>query len=164
MYKIRLSHRGETHVFKPGEIYSRRTLHQQYGGQPHNRICTPAEQDMILLFANHHDSQNGNGPYTSGWTKFGVFRFIGEGRYGHMAFTRGNRALRDHLTYNKRLHVFVRTGRETPDRVRYEGEFVYRGHFYKEGHDVRNNMRRMIVFVLKPRNVVPASSVPAAER
>jgi hypothetical protein len=41
--------------------------------------------------------------------------------------------------------------------VRYEGEFVYRGHFYKEAHDQQNNLRRVIVFVLKP--LPEASSV-----
>lgn len=138
-------------MFKVGEVYSRAALHNQYGGQPHTRISTPAHTDMILLFANHTFSRNGNGPYTSGWTRYGVFRFVGEGRFGHMAFTRGNRALRDHVDAGKSVHLFVRVDAKTPDRVRYEGEFVYRGHFYKEGEDQRNNLRRMIVFVLKPQ-------------
>lgn len=144
-------------MFTVGEVYSRAALHEQYGGQPHNRISTPADAEMILLFANHQFSRNGNGAYTSGWTRYGVFRFVGEGRYGHMSFTRGNRALRDHSRTGKQVHLFVRVDAQTPDRVRYEGEFVYRGHFYKEAHDQQNNLRRVIVFVLKP--LPEASSV-----
>ncbi len=148
-------------MFNVGEVYSRAKLHATYGGQPHTRISTPAGHNMILLFANHSVTQNGTagGHYSSGWTQYGVFRFVGEGRYGHMSFTRGNRALRDHLNSGKQIHLFIRFGQGPPDAVRYEGEFIYRGHFYKEGLDERRDVRRMIVFALKPRYTqrVPAS-------
>lgn len=135
-------------VFTQGQVYRRAALHEQYGGQPHNRISTPAAHDMIFLFANDvMDRQD----YFSGWTNYGVFRFIGEGRYGHMSFTRGNRALRYHQRQGKTIHVFSRLDAiHQRDKVRYEGEFFYRGHFYKEGYDLSDTIRRMIVFVLKP--------------
>lgn len=137
-------------MFELGGVYSRSALHQQFGGQPHSRISTPAGQDVILVFANHRGSVSNAGIYTSGWTKYGIFRFIGEGRFGHMSFTRGNRALRNHRHSGKRVHLFVRLSSTQPSEVRYEGEFVYQGHFYKEGYDERNHIRRMIVFILKP--------------
>ncbi len=152
-------------MFNVGEVYSRVKLHATYGGQPHTRISTPAEHDLILLFASHSvlHNPNSNGYYTSGWTQYGIFRFVGEGRYGHMSFTRGNRALRDHLNSGKQIHLFTRSDSQPSDRVQYEGEFVYRGHFYKEGLDQRRDLRRMIVFVLKPRHAhlvqQPATSV-----
>lgn len=141
-------------MFIVGEVYSRSHLHSRFGGQLRNRISTPAGQNIILLFANHRYTRDGHNGYTSGWTRYGVFRFLGEGRYGHMAFTRGNRALRDHLRTGKRVHLFVRSADGDHDLVHYEGEFVYRGHFYKEGQDQRSDTRRMIVFALKPRHAL----------
>jgi len=35
-----------------GDIYSRADLHAVYGGQLYTRISTPAEHDLILLFAD----------------------------------------------------------------------------------------------------------------
>lgn len=136
-------------VLKIGEVYSRNDLHLWFGGQSRARISTPASQDMILLFttngsAHHQDD------FPSGWTSYGVFRFVGEGRKGHMAFTRGNRALREHAQRGKQVHLFVRVSADDADTVRYEGEVAYRGHFYKEGKDENGSTRRMIVFVLKP--------------
>jgi 5-methylcytosine-specific restriction protein A len=134
-------------MFRVGEVYNRIDLHHQYGGQPRSRISTPADHPFIFLFA---DEPIGERQYLSGWTNYGIFRFVGEGRYGHMAFTRGNRALRHHLRENKRVHLFLRVTPHDYTRVRYEGEVQYSAHFYKEGQDLHNEARRMIVFLLKP--------------
>lgn len=140
-------------MFNLGEVYSRTALHKVYGGQLHTRISTPAEYNMIFLFAwdnlEHNRSREGEA-YLSGWTSYGIFRFVGEGRYGHMVFARGNRALRHHERTGKTVHLFVRLAEDDLDQVRYEGQFAYSGHFYKEGLDARHHLRRMIVFVLKP--------------
>lgn len=136
-------------VLKIGEVYSRNELHLWFGGQSRSRISTPANHDIIMLFTANGSARR-NGDYPSGWTSYGVFRFVGEGRRGHMAFTRGNRALREHTQRGKQVHLFVRVYPDNGDAVRYEGEFTYRGHFYKEGKDQHGDTRRMIVFVLKP--------------
>lgn len=141
---------GFSNVFTQGQVYRRPQLHELYGGQPHNRISTPAAHDLIFLFANDQVDRN---DFFSGWTSYGIYRFIGEGRYGHMSFTRGNRALRYHERQGKALHIFTRLEADNGGSgVRYEGQFHYRGHFYKEGYDLNNEIRRMIVFVLKPLN------------
>jgi 5-methylcytosine-specific restriction enzyme A len=133
-------------VFTVGAVYSRQSLHKQYGGQLYRRISTPAHHPVIFLFA---DDPVGEAHYLSGWTSYGVFRFIGEGRYGHMTFTRGNRALRYHQTNGKGLHLFLRQTPTDPDTVCYQGQMRYSAHFYKEGNDLNHHSRRMIVFLLK---------------
>ena len=134
-------------MFEPGEIYDKAAFYTQFGVKPHHRISISADHDMILLFADDLSQQY---PYMSGWTCYGIFRFIGEGHSGHMAFTHGNQALRNHRKSGKAVHLFVRADANHPNKIRYEGEVMYRGHFYKEGYDHRNHVRRMIVFVLKP--------------
>ncbi|MFZ4816169.1 MAG: hypothetical protein ACOYL5_16670 [Phototrophicaceae bacterium] len=134
-------------MFEVGQLYNRTELHQYHGGQRHSRISTPAKQAAIFAFATPDDP---NSEYRCGWTSYGVFRFIGEGRVGHMSFARGNLALRQHTQAGKVIHLFTRPNHATPDWVRYEGRFAYSSHFYKEGGDIHNNMRRMIVFLLKP--------------
>jgi 5-methylcytosine-specific restriction protein A len=138
---------SEYSAFRTGEIYSRAELHAAFGGQPRTRISTPANQRIIFLFA---DEPVGEVNYVSGWTSYGIFRFVGEGRYGHMKFIRGNRALRHHNQRDKSVHLFLRVRRNDPDTVRYAGEMRYIAHFYKEGVDLRSEPRRMIVFLLKP--------------
>lgn len=133
-------------MFTVGEVYSRAGLHRQYGGQLYTRISTPANHDLIFLFA---DDPVGETHYLSGWTNYGLFRFVGEGRYGHMSFTRGNRAVRHHQQRGKSIHLFLRVTADDKDHVRYEGHMIYRAHFYKEGADLRQTPRRMIVFLLK---------------
>lgn len=144
-------------MFEQGKIYERAQLHSEYGGQPHARISTPAEHDVILLFANRRQAVQGESLYRSGWTPYGVFRFVGEGQRGHMQFLRGNLALRDHRHNGKRIHLFVRVHPDEAQQVRYEGEFIYGGHFYKERHDLEQQSRRIIVFALKPAEVTAQS-------
>lgn len=137
-------------MFTVGEGYRRKELHREFGGQQVGRISTPANDNLIFLFAG---DPVGKPDYLSGWTSYGVFRFVGEGRYGHMTFTRGNRALRQHTAEGKHVHLFTRPDAATADHVRYEGEMIYRAHFYKEGADLRQNPRRMIVFLLKNADI-----------
>lgn len=134
-------------LFERDQILHRSEIHRHYGGQSRGRISTPADHDIILLFGVDGEEIHG---FMNGWTPFGIFRFTGEGRYGHMEFTRGNFALRNHALDGKSLHLFVRENAAgQAGLVRYVGEMMYQGHFYKEGPDSRNVNRRMIIFILK---------------
>jgi hypothetical protein len=107
-------------------------------------ISTPSHHDIILLFTSHTGQKYG---YKDGWSPDGVFLYTGEGQIGDMTFTRGNRAIKDHLGLKKELHLFeyVKSG-----YVRYIGQMMYRGFQYREATDINGNQRKVIVFELTP--------------
>ena len=64
-----------------------------------------------------------------------------------MEFTRTNRALANHSKDGKSLHLFQAIGH---GKVRYEGEFYYEKYLYRASEDTDGNLRRAIVFELRP--------------
>jgi len=90
-------------MFVKGKSYIRRDLHARYGGQEQTGICTPADYPIIFLFTSKQGKKYG---YWDGWTNEGVFLFFGEGRAGNMSFTRGNKAIRDHIQDGKDVFLF----------------------------------------------------------
>ena len=103
-------------MFEVGQRYRRRDLHARWGGQRQGGISTPRDHPLILLVTGASGNAYG---YDDGWERDGVFRYFGEGQVGHMTFTRGNRAIRDHAADGRELHLFedVRGG-----FLRYVGE------------------------------------------
>ena len=130
-------------MFARGTIYRRRELHQKYGGQQQGGISTPAEHNLIFLFTSVRGEEHG---YTDRWTGQRRFMYTGEGQYGDMTFTRGNRAIRDHIEDGKELHLFAQVSK---GYVEYVGEMVYRGHHIEEGPDTLGHIRKIIVFDLE---------------
>jgi 5-methylcytosine-specific restriction protein A len=131
-------------MFIQGKVYNRRELHQKYGGQRQGGISTPAGRRLILLFTGITGQPYG---YQDQWTDEGLFLYTGEGQRGDMTFLRGNRAVRDHLTAGKDLHLFeyIRSG-----HVRYIGQMVCTGFHERHGPDLDGLDRRIIVFELAP--------------
>ena len=129
-------------MFVKGKSYVRREVHERYGGQQQGGISTPADYPVIFLFTGEQGEQYG---YRDGWTKKGVFHFSGIGLYGDMAFTRGNKAVRDHIQDGKDLYLF-----EYIDRgiVRFVDQMVCIGYELRASQDVENKLRRAIVFKL----------------
>lgn len=129
-------------MFVIGEIYRRRDLHALYGGQQQGGISTPASYPFILIFTASTGEQYG---YNDGWQVDGTFLYTGEGQIGDMTFTRGNRAIRDHLAAGKAIHLFeyARMG-----HVCYVGELLYRTHKVIKGPDLNGVIRDVIVFEL----------------
>lgn len=62
-----------------------------------------------------------------------------------MEMVRGNRAMRDHQTHGKELHLFEAIGR---GEVRFVGQATYLSHHWEERPDVNGEMRRAVVFEL----------------
>ena len=92
--------------FQEQQIYNRRRdIHAVYGGQPQGGICTPGDHPLIVVFTGESGEQHG---YSDGWTSEGTFRYFGEGQVADMVFTRGNRAIRDHLWDGKTCSSFRR--------------------------------------------------------
>jgi 5-methylcytosine-specific restriction enzyme A len=107
-----------------------------------------------MLFTGEQGEEYG---YRDGWIAGDVFLYTGEGRTGDMVFKRGNRAVRDHVGDGKDLHLFeyVAVG-----KVRYVGQMVCTGLRRPEAPDERGELRKAIVFELKP---VEALSIEEAE-
>ena len=109
-------------MFEVGKTYIRRQLHDQYGGQWQGGISTPARHPLILLFSGSGGEKWG---YRDHWDPDGTFQFTGEGQFGNMEFRAGNKAIRDHASNGKQLHLFGADGR---GRARYVGQMVYVSH------------------------------------
>ena len=90
-------------MFVQGEVYRRRDLHKQFGGQQQGGISTPSRHPIVLLFTGEAGEQHG---YRDGWSNDGVFLYTGEGQHGDMQFSRGNLAIRDHAQQGRDLHLF----------------------------------------------------------
>jgi hypothetical protein len=54
----------ESLMFKLGQIYQRRELHQRYGGQQQGGISTPRGCSYVFLFTGSGNAQG----YHDGWT------------------------------------------------------------------------------------------------
>ena len=107
--------------FNPGQLYRRRSLHEQFGGQEQGGISTPAKATFIMLVTGHSGKRYG---YTDEWTADGMFLYTGEGQHGDMVMKRGNRAIRDHRQNGKSLFLFEQ---DVDDKrlVRFLGEMEY---------------------------------------
>jgi 5-methylcytosine-specific restriction enzyme A len=132
-------------MFQPDEQYKRTSLHAQYGGQRQGGISTPAGKPYLMLFTGKGDKHG----YDDGWHE-GVFRYYGEGQVGDMAFTGGNKAIRDSSVHGKDLHVFETTQRGF---VRYLGDFACSSWEWTDAPDTNGNHRKAIVFHLIPVQV-----------
>jgi 5-methylcytosine-specific restriction protein A len=87
-----------------GKTYNRRRdLHDKYGGQRQGGISTPSAHPLIFLFTGESGAQYG---YRDGPRPDGTCWYTGEGQVGDMEMVRGNRAIRDHVTDGKQLHLF----------------------------------------------------------
>lgn len=131
-------------MFTRGHIYLRHDLHELFDGQRQSGISTPADHNMIFLFAAPSGEEYG---YTDGWTDGGIYLYTGEGQLGDMEFIRGNAAIRDHLKHGKELHLFESTQKA---HVRYVGQMECRGYREREGPDRHGHVRKVIVFELAP--------------
>lgn len=135
--------------------YRRRDLHDLFGGQLQGGISTPSKHPMVFLFTGDTGGLYG---YRDGQSADGTFHYTGEGQLGDMTFTRGNKAIRDHASEGKTLHLFQKAERR--GYVRYLGEMKYVDHQEVEGVPDRDGRpRRAIVFRLAP--IVSRSNSPS---
>lgn len=130
-------------MFIKGKSYIRREIHHQYGGQQQTGISTPADYPVILLFTGEQSEDFG---YHDGWTRQGVFLYTGEGQRGDMDFSRGNRAIRDHIEDGKDLHLFEYIDSGV---VRYVDKMICVGYEFRAARDIDNKLRKVIVFELQ---------------
>lgn len=130
-------------MFVRGQTYLRRELHEKYGGQPQSGISTPADYNTIFLFTSSVAEEYGY--HFDGWHKDNIFFYTGQGQVGDMSFSRGNKAIRDHIKNKKELHLFEYIDK---GRVRYVDEMICTGFHFREAADMDEQNRRVIVFEL----------------
>jgi 5-methylcytosine-specific restriction protein A len=133
-------------MFVPAEEYYRPDIHRLFGGQVQYGISTPTRAAAVFLFSSPKGAAAG---YQDGWLPGGrEYLYSGEGRQGSMELTGGNRAVAEHQSVGKPLHLFERT---RPGWYRYVGEMEYAGHEFREGVPGRDGRpRTAIVFRLRP--------------
>jgi len=140
--------------FDIGKLYNRRRdIHDAYGGQEQGGVCTRRVAPFIFLFTGEAGGQFG---YSDGPQEDGTFAYTGEGQHGDMEFTRGNRAIRDHVRDAKDLLLFEETGQS--GNYRFLGCYACGGWTFREAPDRDGAKRNAIVFRLVPLSVETADA------
>ncbi len=131
-------------MFNTGELYSRKEIHDQFGGQRQYGISTPEDKNYMFLFTGEAGEQYG---YKDEWTDDGIFLYSGEGQKGDMGYIRGNLQILNHITNGRDLYLFkyIETG-----LVRFIGQMICTGHHETIGKDIDGKDRKVIIFELTP--------------
>jgi hypothetical protein len=129
----------------PGEDIRRVELHERYGGRRQGGISPSKQSPNVFLFA---DQARGalHGYIYDGANQDGFYHYTGEGQYEDQRMVQGNRAIRDHQTEHRALHLFDASG----GSVTYMGEFEYVDHYGADAPETDNGpIRSVIVFRLR---------------
>lgn len=136
--------------FIRGRIYDRRTeINGPFGGSWQSGIAPSAKAPAIFLFTGDNGAKYG---YRDHRDELGVFHYSGEGQKGHMTFTRGNLAVRDHAMRGLALHLFKSLGKGKGQQ--YLGEHVCDTYDFRPDQDKNHKNRMVIVFRLVPVELV----------
>ncbi|MEQ8925761.1 MAG: HNH endonuclease [Fulvivirga sp.] len=127
-------------MFNAGQVYRRRDIHQMYGGNWQSGISSSAKTPYIFIFTGASGEQYG---YKDEWLNEDVFSYTGEGQSGDMQFTKGNLALREHLSTGKRVFLFEYVAQ---GRVKYVSELSFIDCDYFETLDLTGDSRIGIKF------------------
>lgn len=130
-------------MFVEGQIYRRGDIHDLYGGNRQSGICPSAKMPYIFIFTGSSGEQHG---YKDEWLNEDVFSYTGEGQIGDMRFTKGNLALRDHLSTSKKVFLFQYIAKGT---VEFISELSFLDSDYFETHDTAGDIRNGIKFFFK---------------
>ncbi|MFF0741551.1 restriction endonuclease [Streptomyces sp. NPDC004111] len=126
-----------------GEEVERQALHKTLGGRRYGGIASSQSANVIMLFT-------AEGGDLTGWADDGTFHFCGEGQQGDQTMAQGNRSVLRHRDDGRALHVFHKVHKGVH---RYLGEFEldFIDPWYEtDAPDVAGNVRRVIVFRLRP--------------
>lgn len=128
--------------FIPNQVYKRKLIHDEYGGNRQSGISPSATNPFIFIFSGKSGAQYG---YRDGWDNKNIFSYTGEGQEGDMQFVKGNLALREHKERGKRVFLFKIEGKSF---VKFVSEMEFFDADYFETPDRNNNIRVGIRFFL----------------
>lgn len=103
---------------QPGDEIRRVDLHTRYGGSRQGGISPSKTSKNIIFFTDPRTGEQHG--YEDLWESEDHFRYTGEGQVGDQVFTRGNKAIRDHLRDGRHLRLFI----GSRGVVRYAGEWI----------------------------------------
>ncbi|WP_153461647.1 EVE domain-containing protein [Streptomyces kaniharaensis] len=109
---------GDDWHLQPGEEIRRVELHDRYGGSRQGGISPSLQSKNVLLFTDASTGEQHG--YEDVWISDDHFRYTGEGQIGDQVFTKGNKAIRDHLQDGRCLRLFI----GSRGTVRYAGEWI----------------------------------------
>jgi 5-methylcytosine-specific restriction protein A len=127
--------------FKRGSLYSRGEIHAKFGGNPRSGFSVSQKYPIIFVFTSQEGKEYG---YEDGFMSDGFLHIAGEGQIGDMKFTRGNKAIRDHIKNDKLYFQEAKGGKR-----RYVGEIRFYDYYDKNLKDKSGNFRKGIVFRFK---------------
>jgi hypothetical protein len=131
-------------MFRSGRLYNRqKELHNKYGGNRQSGIAPCANHPIVFLFTSSTGRLHG---YRDGFISDTEYKYTGEGQLGDMELSRGNLAIKNHVSKGRNLFLFKK---EHNGDYSYVGQFRYKRHSFESGIDTDENDRRMIVFTLE---------------
>ena len=142
----------------PGDVVKRTELHRRYGGRRQGGIAPSSQSLNVLIFTGPAGHQYG---YFDGWHDDGLFHYTGEGQEGDQQLRQGNRALAEHVLNRIAIRLF----RGVRGKVTYVGQFQIddrRPYYTTDAPDVNGEIRKVIVFRLKPVGPIKAAGLPTA--
>jgi hypothetical protein len=146
----------------PGEAIERSTLHERYGGRRQGGIGPSTTSPNVLIFADPIAAPPPG--HVEGWRSDGCFHHTGEGQRGDQQMKSGNAAIRDHKKDGRALRLFL----GTRGMVTYQGEFELaqdQSFYTTDAREPGNGpVRNVIVFRLRPLDVVPKPSTSTLDR
>lgn len=135
--------------FEIGRVYNRRKdIHGRFGGQQQGGIITPAAHSLVIIITGEDGLQHG---YADQYREDGVFEYFGEGQVGDMQIRAGNRAIAEHSANGKGLLLFEKAKKTG---LRFVGEMICEGHYYKSAPDTTGAERQAIVFELRALDAI----------
>lgn len=129
-------------MFIKGKVYSRKEIHDQYGGNRQRGISASAKHPYIFIFSGDSGKQYG---YIDGWTSEGYYRYTGEGQTGDQVFSYGNKALLNHIDNKKKVFLF----KKKQNGYHFEGELELMSTSFETNFDVNQFDRKIIIFKFK---------------
>lgn len=130
--------------FALGKVYNRKEeIHKIFGGSEQSGISPSRKYPYIFLFNTPSGKEAG---YEDGWVDENTFYYTGQGQSGDMQFVLGNKALLNHQSEGKELHLFkwIEAG-----RYKYLGQFRYDSFLIMDGYDFQGQPRKILRFTLK---------------
>ena len=145
---------------KSGETIRRVDLHNRLGGRRQGGISPSKQSPNVFLFT---DQARGalHGYIYDGASEDGLYHYTGEGQHEDQRMVQGNRAIRDHQSEGRALHLF-----DASDGVAtYLGEFEYVDDYSADAPEIENgSIRSVIVFRLRrlsgEERLAPSRSEP----
>lgn len=132
--------------FTEGNIYTRSTdINGPFGGSFQGGISFSKKSPAVFIFAGDEGERFG---YRDRWdVNEQVYTYTGEGQVGNMTFTKGNLAVRDHVSDGRTLHLFKKVSRKG-GLYTYMGEMECAATAVVRGTDRDGSERDVIQFQL----------------